>query len=429
VLDDDGLIPAPRLLTRSETRHEPDHPEVSLRILMVAPQPFFRPRGTPFSVLHRIRALLRLGHTVDLVTYPFGEVPELGGLEGLEIHRSRRPPGVRDVGIGPSPAKLALDANLFRLAYDLAARSAYDLVHTHEEGAWAGVRIRRRYGTPHLYDMHSSLPQQFANFNRFNWAPVVEVFRRFERHVLDNSDGVIAICPALRDHVVASRYAGPLAMIENSLDFDPPRITRADVDALRGRLGLGSHPAVVYTGTLEEYQGLDLLLAAAAELQRGGDRPRFVILGGMPGQLDQLKERARGLGVEPLFTFIPAVPPLDVFAYLELADVLITTRSRGTNTPLKIYQYLRAGKPIVATAIGSHTQVLNDESAELVEPTASAIAAGLRRVLTSPERRAALSHAALRLSRERYSETAYMEQLRDLLDRMPLRQRVAAAPA
>src|SRR3982751_5158524 len=45
---------------------------LSMRILMIAPEPFFEPRGTPFSEFHRIRALVELGHTVDLVTYPFG---------------------------------------------------------------------------------------------------------------------------------------------------------------------------------------------------------------------------------------------------------------------------------------------------------------------------------------------------------------------
>ena len=46
----------------------------SVRILMIAPEPFFEPRGTPFSEFHRIRALTALGHQVDLVTYPFGQM-------------------------------------------------------------------------------------------------------------------------------------------------------------------------------------------------------------------------------------------------------------------------------------------------------------------------------------------------------------------
>ena len=51
-----------------------------MHILMIAPEPFFEPRGTPFSEYHRIRALLDLGHTVDLVTYPFGSDVAMPGL-------------------------------------------------------------------------------------------------------------------------------------------------------------------------------------------------------------------------------------------------------------------------------------------------------------------------------------------------------------
>ena len=59
-----------------------------MRILMIAPEPFFEPRGTPFSEYHRIRALLELGHTVDLVTYPFGQALNLPGLRaGGEVRR------------------------------------------------------------------------------------------------------------------------------------------------------------------------------------------------------------------------------------------------------------------------------------------------------------------------------------------------------
>ena len=82
-----------------------------MHILMIAPEPFFEPRGTPFSEYHRIRALLDLGHTVDLVTYPFGKDV---ALPGLKIIRAARPPFVTRVKIGPSPAKLFLDLDAGR---------------------------------------------------------------------------------------------------------------------------------------------------------------------------------------------------------------------------------------------------------------------------------------------------------------------------
>ena len=59
------------------------------RVLMLAPEPFFEPRGTPFSEYHRIRALGELGHQVDLVTYPIGRDV---ALPNLTIYRAWRPP-------------------------------------------------------------------------------------------------------------------------------------------------------------------------------------------------------------------------------------------------------------------------------------------------------------------------------------------------
>ncbi len=70
----------------------------SLRILMLAPEPFFEPRGTPFSEYHRIKALVEQGHHVDLVTYPIGANVDL---PNLRIIRSVSMPFVKKVPIGP----------------------------------------------------------------------------------------------------------------------------------------------------------------------------------------------------------------------------------------------------------------------------------------------------------------------------------------
>ena len=103
-----------------------------MHILMIAPEPFFEPRGTPFSEFHRIRALTSLGHTVDLVTYPFGrDVDVAGACASID---ALRPPFVGRIGIGPSWAKVPLDAALAVTALRLALTRRYDAVHSHEEG-------------------------------------------------------------------------------------------------------------------------------------------------------------------------------------------------------------------------------------------------------------------------------------------------------
>ena len=113
-----------------------------MHILMIAPEPFFEPRGTPFSEFHRIRALTVLGHTVDLATYPFGHDVTM---PGLRVVRCLRPPFMRRIGIGPSWKKVPLDAALALTATRLAlTRRCNDAdVHSHEEArCWHRRRAR-----------------------------------------------------------------------------------------------------------------------------------------------------------------------------------------------------------------------------------------------------------------------------------------------
>ena len=70
---------------------------------MLAPEPFFEPRGTPFSEYHRLKALTELGHHVDLVTYPFGADVEM---PNLRIIRCGRPPLIRGVRTAPATRPL-----------------------------------------------------------------------------------------------------------------------------------------------------------------------------------------------------------------------------------------------------------------------------------------------------------------------------------
>src|SRR5437016_6309973 len=161
--------------------HVPYNRGVVMHILMIAPEPFFEPRGTPFSEYHRIRALLDLGHTVDLVTYPFGRDVSL---PGLRVFRCVRPPLIRDVGIGPSWAKIPLDLALAVTAVRRVIAERYDAIHSHEEGSLIGVMLASILGLPHLYDMHSSLPQQLTNFAFSRSRILTRLFAWMERFVV-----------------------------------------------------------------------------------------------------------------------------------------------------------------------------------------------------------------------------------------------------
>jgi glycosyltransferase involved in cell wall biosynthesis len=381
-----------------------------MRILMIAPEPFFEPRGTPFSEYHRIRALLDLGHTVDLVTYPFGRDV---AMPGLRIVRCLRPPFVTRVRIGPSFAKVPLDLALSITALRQAWRHRYDWVHSHEEGSAIGVGVAALLRVPHLYDMHSSLPQQLSNFAFSRSRLLRQVFAALERFVIRRSRVTIVICPHLQEIVRSIDPGARTVLIENAPGAGEGSGQGAG-GAVRDRLGLPvTTPMVLYTGTFEPYQGLDLLLAAAQLVHDVNGDARFVLVGGDAEQTAHVRAQAESLGLLGHVLVLGERPADEIAEYLDAADVLVSPRSTGTNTPLKIYQYLRAGKPIVATRLLTHTQVLTDEIAILTEPTPQAFAEGIVRALGDEALARRVGEQARVLAETRYSYDAYLDRTRE----------------
>jgi glycosyltransferase involved in cell wall biosynthesis len=386
-----------------------------MHILMIAPEPFFEPRGTPFSEYHRLRALSGMGHTVDFVTYPFGVDREI---PGVRIVRTAKPPFLSRVKVGPSWAKVPLDICLAFTSLRVALSGRYDAVHSHEEGGLIGVVLAWLLGVPHLYDMHSSLPQQISNFGHANKRWLTRLFDVAERIMLRRSRVVIVICPQLEDVVREVDKEVPVVLIENAMGSgDAP--TPGSGVAVRSALGLAPEtPLVLYTGTFEAYQGLDLLFAAMPAVVAARPDTRFVMMGGEPAQVDAARAQVAELGVAANVLFTGQRPVGDVPAYLDAADVLVSPRSRGTNTPLKIYQYLRSGRPIVATRLLTHTQVLDDETSILTAPDPGSYADGILTAIADRDQARAIGARAKAMADEKYSEAAYLQKTRAAMARL-----------
>ena len=262
---------------------------------MIAPEPFFEPRGTPFSEFHRIRALTALGHQVDLVTYPFGQPVSM---PGLRVFRSLRPPLVGGVKVGPSLAKIPLDALLTLTAIRRAVAGRYDAIHSHEEGGVIGAVIAAALRVPHLYDMHSSLPQQLTNFAFSGSRITRRLFLAIERFMIRRSRVVIVICPSLEDTVRAIDPTARTMLIENAPGSVEDRATAEQAAGVRRAHALSQSTGVVlYTGTFEAYQGLDLLFEAMTIVARTRPDARLVLAGGKADQVSRAQEAARKAGI------------------------------------------------------------------------------------------------------------------------------------
>jgi glycosyltransferase involved in cell wall biosynthesis len=379
-----------------------------MKILMIAPEPFFQPRGTPFSEYHRLQALSKLGHEVDFITYPIGEDVNIAH---VTIYRSLKLPFVDYVKIGPSIAKIFLDIPLFIQAFWMAITRRYDCIHTHEEAVIVGALLYKFFGYPHVYDMHSSLPEQMSNFGISRSKLLFKFGEFMERWVLKQSSKTIVICPYLGERVETLNRNQPYLVIENVPVTDPDRIVEQhEIDRLREEIAPNNETVILYTGTMEAYQGIDLLLESAKHVVTQADHVRYVLVGGNPQQIHQMKELANLLGVEKITYFLGQRPVEEMPIFMQFADILVSPRKDGKNTPLKIYSYLKSGKPLVATNILTHTQVLTNDVAMLTENTPEAFAEGTLKLIQDKQLGQRLAANALQLSKEKYSYEAYLEK-------------------
>jgi glycosyltransferase involved in cell wall biosynthesis len=383
-----------------------------MKILLLAPHPFYQERGTPIAVDLLVGALEEQGHRIDLLTYHEGSDRAYG--DAVRIHRIQAPPGCHRIRPGFSLKKLGADLYMHRQAMRMAATGNYDVVHAVEESAFMARRIRRRFGVPYIFDMDSSMPVQIADALPFA-RPVLPLMRYCERLAIRDAAAVTAVCDALAD--IARAAGARHVVLLRDVPLTAPETATAPVADFRTALGIDGL-CLLYLGNLEKYQGIELLLRSFARLPAEA-AAQLVIIGGIPKHIAHYRALADELGIGDRTHFPGPRPVAELPALLAEADILVSPRTKGQNTPMKIYSYMAAGKAILATDLPTHTQVLNSECARLAAPEPEAFAAAMHELILQPEMRAVLGAEARRIVSTRYSLAAFKEAVQSLYALLP----------
>jgi glycosyltransferase involved in cell wall biosynthesis len=377
---------------------------IEMRILLVAPQPFYQERGTPIAVRMLVEALCGQGHAVDLLTYHEGADLEI---EGLTILRTPALPGLRHVPIGISWKKLVCDLLISGRLLGLALTRRYDVIHAVEEAVFPAILLRSSARARVVYDMDSMLGESLVSKWRL-LRPVERMLRALERAFIRRADAVFAVCKDLARHVTVDAPGVPVFLIEDVAL--PAQAFSGGAEPLRELLAIRG-PLALYVGNFQRYQGVEQVVRAMALLPQTFDLT-LVLIGGTQEDVARMRALVRKLHLEERVYLLGPRPLAQLTSFLSQADILVSPRLRGCNTPMKIYSYMNSGRAILATRIRSHTQVIDDDSALLVEPTAQALAKGLATLAMDEGLRARLGSAARRRASERYSLEAFREKVR-----------------
>ena len=330
-----------------------------MNILFIAPTPIFADRGCHIRIIEEAAALNKLGNSVTICTYHHGR-----DVDGLDIKRTIKIPWYNKLEAGPSYHKILLDFLLFLKILRLTGNKKFDIIHAHlHEGALIAEFVNKfRSGNiPVVFDVQGSLTREVIahKFTRKN-SSIYKILYRIEKYVNRVSDAIIVSSTNMAD-ILKNEYN----LDDKKIDVIPDAVNtdffkpRSKNTKLVKELNLENKKVVVYTGLLNEYQGIDLLLDAIKEICRDKRDVHFLIVG-YPDE-EYYKKKADELGIKEFVTFTGKIAYSKIFEYLSLADVAVSPKlPRAGEANLKLYTYMATGLPIVVFDHEVNREILGD---------------------------------------------------------------------
>ncbi len=380
-----------------------------MRILVLAPHPFFQARGTPLAVKTVLEFLSARGHQIDVLTFHEGEDVDI---PNCRIYRTGRLRWIRNIRPGFSLKKVICDVFMFAKCLRMVRKNRYDLIHAVEESAFIAAAMQSLTGVPYVYDMDSSLAEQMVDaYPGLHF--VFPLLRRFEALAVRRSLGVLTVCAALEDVAHGHAPDKPVGRVEDTTLLAPGTHSANGQSAETALpAGVDSQSLVaMYVGNLEHYQGIGLLIDGFRHTVARVPNAHLVIVGGLEQDIERYRRRAQHLGIVAQVHFLGPRPVSSLNGLLQRADVLVSPRLKGLNTPMKIYSYLDSGVAVLATRLRSHTQVLDDRTAYLVAPEPEALGDGLAHLLSDPGLRARLATQAKAYVQQEFTPAAAQRKL------------------
>lgn len=328
---------------------------VPLKILMLAPTPFFADRGCHVRIFEEARILAALGHRVEIVTYHIGR-----DLPGIITHRTAAIPWYRKLEAGPSWHKPYLDILLIFKALGVARKFKPDLLHAHlHEGAFVGLLLKPILRLPLLFDCQGSLTGEIIDHGFVRKGSfLAALFGRIEAFINKTVDAIItSSTPAAEDLVhqwgVSQSKVTALPDGVNTAEF-----VAADRAAARARLNIPADvPVAAFLGLFNRYQGVDLLLEAIAMLKKRGSAIHFLLMG-FPDE--KYRQRAVAMGIDGMITFTGKVDYAQAPLFLSAADVALSPKISLTEANGKLFNYLACGLPCVVFETPVNREILGD---------------------------------------------------------------------
>jgi glycosyltransferase involved in cell wall biosynthesis len=414
-------------------RLDPPHLEPKLKICVLAACPFPANQGTPGSIRELCEATADRGHEVHVVTYHIGQdLP----VRGVHLHRIPDWTGERTITVGPTKYRPLYDFQMIFTAIRVIRRHKLDLVHAHGyEAALAAACARPLVRRPVLYSAHNRMSDELASYNFFKSKRLANglawlldrTVPRIGNRCIPHS---VNLQEFLHERGLGKRCE---AVLNFGINFDnQPRGNR---ERLRRECGLTDEPIVVYSGVIDRFQRLDLLIGAMTHVLKRLPRAKLLILANIhnPTHEALIRRQAEDLGIAgSVILKTPADMEMGL-RLLSIADVAVVPRPETPGFPIKLLNYMAAQRPCVLFASSASGVSHGDNIWLAAEDTAESLGGAITRVLRDHRLRQRIASGGYQFVRERHDRRAVAAQLCQAYCRllMPTRRwkEVSARPA
>jgi glycosyltransferase involved in cell wall biosynthesis len=424
---------ARKVSRRSVRRADPPHAEPKLKVCVLAACPFPANHGTPGSIRELCEATAERGHEVHVVTYHLGQdLP----LDGVHVHRIPDWTGERKITVGPTKYRPLYDFQMIFTAMRVIRRYKLDLMHAHGyEAALAAACCRPFVRRPVLYSAHNRMGDELASYDFFK-------SKRFANGLAWALDRTV---PRLGNRCVPhsvnlqeflhARGLGERSEPVLNFGINFKNLPRGNRERLRKECGLGNEPVILYSGVIDQFQRLDLLIGAMAHVLRRMPGAKLLILANIdnPTHEQIIYREAERLGISGSILLKTPTDMEKGLRLLSICDVAVVPRPCTPGFPIKLLNYMAAQRACVIFA-SSASGVSHGENIWLAgEDTAESLGAAITRVLRDSTLRNRIAAGGNEFVRQRHDRRTVAAQLCQAYCRMLMPTRrwkeIAARPS
>ncbi len=351
-----------------------------MKILVIAPTPFFADRGCHVRIYEEAKALLKLGHQIKIVTYHLGKNPE-----GLDIQRIISIPWYHKLSAGPAWHKFYLDILLFFKLCQINRVFKADIIHAHlHEGCFLAFFLKKIYKIPIVFDLQGSLSGELVDHGFIkNKGFRYKIFYYLEKKIDHWADHILVSSGIMQKQLISDFKVSPgyITIVNDGISGEREKnIFLQDNQRLADKLSLPKNKKIiVYLGHLSKYQGIDILIEAVQILIAERQDFYFLMLG-YPEE--KYKEKIKKLGLDDYFNFVGRINYQEINDYLSLGQIAISPKLSLVESNGKLYNYMACSLPVIAFDSQVNREILGENGFYVSQINSNTLAEKLKEILS-----------------------------------------------